>query len=522
MKKWIKVSAASLLAISMLAGCAGGDKPSDQAQGAGKPGEKAKFSISLRTLAFNYVEKSPNINEDKWVKKLEELTNTDLDIQLVPHKEYEQKMIQMFATNDIPDVVQGSGGVNGKEMAGSVPAGVFMPLDDLLKKYGQNLLKKVPKEAWDNVSYQGKIMAIPEYLSNPSRRATVIRKDLLDKAGLPVPKTVDEYVNVLRKFKELGVENPYQGRETFKYADTFFGAYDVFPYLSMFEKQGDQIVPKFFDSENMMKALQTYKTMYDEGLINKEFATINPTVYKNNILAGKAGIWSMNANEVLQWEQQLKANVPTAKLEVIPSPVGPDGKGGHYLYGSVTRGYFINKNVKNPEAIVKFFDWMVSDEAEKFFTFGIQGDTYTEENGKINYKSPTDPQGVDEERYRQAFLWLVQDTTYNKGTLSLTEEGKKLMNIYDTILAKEGRDGIQFDPRLDALVKNPDIAPNSDTAPPLLLNHMVKMVYGKEPISDWPKVLEEWKSKGGNDVIKEATEKFNKKDGSVTISMPRR
>ncbi|MNN92019.1 hypothetical protein D3C81_2102270 [compost metagenome] len=101
----------------------------------------------------------------------------------------------------------------------------------------------------------------------------------------------------------------------------------------------------------------------------------------------------------------------------------------------------------------------------------------------------------------------------------MTEEGRSLINVYDTILANEGRDGIQFDPRLDALVKNPDIAPNSDTAPPVLLTHMVKMVYGKEPISDWPKVVEEWLSKGGNDVIKEATEKYNNKAG---VTMPRR
>lgn len=520
MKKWMKVGMASVLAATALTACA--KSPETPAADGGKGNEKAKFSISMRTLAFNYVEKSPNINEDKWVKRLEEKTNTDLDIVLVPHKEFEQKMAQMFATNDIPDVVQGSGGIAGKEMAGSVQAGVFMPLDDLLQKYGQNLLKKIPKEAWASQTYQGKIYAIPEFLSNPSRRATVIRKDLLDKAGLPVPKTVDEYLNVLRKFKEMGVENPYQGRENFKYADTFFGPYDVYPYLSMMMQQGDQVVPKFFNSENMMKALQTYKTMFDEGLINKEFATINPTTYKNSILAGKSGIWSMNANEVLQWEQQLKATVPTAKLEVIPSPVGPDGKGGSYLYNSVTRAYFINKNVKNPEAIVKFFDWMLSDEAEQFFTFGVEGENYTMDNGKINYKAPTDPQAVDEERYRQAFLWMVQDTTYNKGTLSLSEDGKKLMNIYDTILAKEGRDGIQFAPRLDAYVKNPDISPESDFAAPVILQHMVKMVYGKEPISDWPKVLEEWKSKGGNDVIKEATEKFNKKDPNVTISMPRR
>ncbi|WP_281364344.1 hypothetical protein [Paenibacillus planticolens] len=41
----------------------------------------------------------------------------------------------------------------------------------------------------------------------------------------------------------------------------------------------------------------------------------------------------------------------------------------------------------------------------------------------------------------------------------------------------------------------------------------MKMITGSEPISNWPQVIEEWKSIGDNDVIKEATERYNKKDG---------
>lgn len=524
MKKWASLILTCMFAISLLAGCGGKDEVKEKASGAAEQQAESgdavtKFSISLRTLNFGYVEQSPDINADKWVKRLEELTNTDMDIRLVPHKEYEQKMAQMFATNDIPDVVQGQGGTTGKEMAGSVEAGVFMPLDDLLKQYGPNLLKKIPQEAWNRMSYQGKIYGIPEWLGNPSRRATWIRKDLLDKTGLPVPKTVDDYLNVLRAFKELGVENPYMGRQDFKYADTFFGAYDVFPYLSQFEEVDGQVQPKFLDADNMMKALSTYKTMFDEGLINKEFATINPTTFKNTILAGKAGIWSMNANELIQWQTQLNESVPEAELAIIPSPVGPDGKGGYYLYGDVARSYFINAKYEHPEKIIQFFDWMVSDEAEQFLTFGVEGENYTKDGDKIDYKQPTDVQAVDEERYRQAFLWMVQDTTYNKGSLSLTEEGRNLMSVFDNTLANEGRDGIEFDPRLEALKKNPDITPLSDTPPPLLITHMVKMVYGQEPIENWPKVIEEWKSKGGSDVLKEANDRYQSKEG---VFLPRK
>lgn len=519
-KKVFKFLAVALFSLLLLVGCQS-EKTSEKTESTKGTEEESKeplkFSISMRTLAFTHVENSPNINEDEYVKELEKLTNTDLDIRLMPHNEYSTKMDLMFASGDIPEVVQTSAGYgegSGQTLQQAVEAGVFLPLDDLIEKHGPNLKKYIPKAAWEKQRYKdGKIYSIPEFLSNPSRRATYIRKDLLDKAGLEVPKTVEETLNVLREFKKMGVAQPFGGRADFKYADTFFGSFDVFPYSSMWELDKDEKpVPKFFDTKNMEAALKTYKTMYDEGLLHKEFLTIDSKQYKNEAITGNIGMWSMNANELLQWEQQLKENVPDAEIEIVPSPVGPDGKGGYYLYGDVTRAYAINKETENPERIIKFFDWMLSEGAAKYFTYGIEGKDYTMENGKINYKTPVSVDEVNIERYRTAFLWMVQDTTYIKGLLELTQEGQELIKVYDTILAKEGRDGINFDPPLTALDTLPDLQPGSDTPPKLLMGHMAKMITGAEPISDWSKVIEEWKERGGNKVLEEAADRYKKKE----------
>jgi putative aldouronate transport system substrate-binding protein len=514
MKKWFMRTISLSLAIGLIAGCSsnggtssegtkssGDNAPAPTAEAA-KPKDPTKFSISLRTLNFDYVEKHANINEDKWVKELEKKTNVDLDIRLIPHQDYEQKMVQMFATGDIADVVQAGAGTNGKELAGSVQAGVFLELNDLIDKHAPNLKKAIPQAAWDEVTLNGKIMAIPEFLSSPSRRATWVREDLMVKAGITKdPKTVEEYMDMLRAFKKIGVEHPFMGRQDFKYADIFFGAYDVYPYLSQFEVVNGQVQPKFMDIENMEKALGVYKTMFDEGLMSKEFATINPTNFKNTILAGKAGMWEMNAQELLQWETQLKANVPDAKIKIIPSPIGPDGKGGGYLYASATRSYFINAKAKDKAAdILKFFEWQVSEEANKWFDTSLPVEPKTAEE-------------VAEQRYLTGFLHLVKDDAFRKDILSATPEGQNLLKVFETILPKEGRGGIEFDPRLAAMQKSPDAAPLSDTPPPVLIQHMVKIVYGKEPLGSWAKALEEWKSKGGNDIIKEANERYQKKEG---------
>lgn len=512
MGKVLNTALAITMTMGLVAGCAVNDaaKPKD-------PGakEKVKFSMSLTTSGNKYAEKITDPKQDKWVKKFEELTNTDIDFRYIALKDFDQKMSLMFAGNEIPDVVQNVGGAFTKGMSGSVEAGIFMPLDDLLKQYAPTLMKIVPKEAWNEVTYQGKIIGIPAWLSNTSRRGTFMRTDLLQQTGLSEPKTVDEFLNVMRAFKKLGVEHPYQLRENFKYADIFLGSYDVLP--SQFEVKGDQVVPKFFDVPNMTKALQAYKTMYDEGLIPKDFATITSTDYGKNIESGKAGSWSANAEGLVNYRAKLRAAVPSAKISLINSPRGPENRAGYMLYSAINTTYYINNKVSKDKAIqiIKFFDSLNTPEMEKYFSFGIEGENYKMENGKVKWEPPTQQDAIDEDGFRGS-MWFVHDAAFNKAKSELTEDGREMMKNFDTILSKEGLGTVRFSPSLNAFAKYPDVAPiGDDTGPKLIIDHMVKMIYGKEPISDWPKVIEEYKNKGGNDIIKEATDRYKKKDGVV-------
>ncbi|MEK3780341.1 extracellular solute-binding protein [Paenibacillus sp. FSL R5-0810] len=529
MKRRLSLMLAIILAVGSVSACAGGGSTPGNSSGGqtnqqpaqtGETGhsgaeEPLKFSMSITTSGNPHVEQSPDINKDKWVLELEKRTNTDVQLTTIPLKDFDSKMSIMFASNNIPDVVQNVGGATDKSMAGSVQAGVFMPLDDLLKQHAPNIMKHVTQAAWDEVSYKGKIYGIPNWLSNPSRRATFIRTDLLKQTGLPVPKTPEEFLDVIRAFKKLGVENPYQLRMDFKYADLFFGPYDALGY--QFMQQGDEIVPKFFDVDNMTKALTMYKTMYDEGLVPKDFATLNVTTYAENINGGKAGMWTSNAAGLLDFRSKIKAVDPKAEVEIIPSPVGPEGLSGYGLYSSVITSLYINKNVPEEKAIriIKMLDWMLTDEAKMFFTFGIEGENYTIDNGKVNYKAPTTAEEEAEQGFR-GMLGFVGDATINRMRMEQLEGGQDVLDALDNTLAREGVGGIIFIPDLESFQRYPDLASKRpDQAPKIIVDHMVKMIYGNEDIADWPKVIEEYRQKGGNEIIKEATERFNNKDGVV-------
>lgn len=500
------------LILAILIGCSDDD---EDAQKETDENGVPNISISMRTQALPYVENHTDINEDKYVEKLEELTNVNLDFRVLPHSDFAERMTVMLVSDNIPDVVMATS-IFGAELAGGVEAGAFLPLNDLLEEHGQNLLEVIPQEAWDEVTWEGQIYAIPSYLTNKARRGTAIRMDLLKKAGMDVPETTEEFFEVLKAFKELGVPHPFKGRSNFRYADNFLGAFDALPF--QWEYHDGQVLPKFMIDDRMKQALEFHNRMYEEGLLHNEFLTLDDG-HRSVIVSGDAGMWSMNAMQVDEWEAELRQHVPDAEVAIIPSPKGPDNRGGHHYYSSVVRSYLIHKDTKaDPAEIVKFFDWMVTDEAYEFFNYGIEGENFTRAaDGSVEYEMDDSPEFMQEQEFRTGWLWMVRDETYTEGILELTEEGQELIEVFDTVLSNEGRGSINFIGGLEALSNNPDIMPGPDSPPPFWMTEAAKIIVGNEPIEYYDEIVEKWLELGGQAAIDEATERYENEDGIVII-----
>ena len=104
---------------------------------------------------------------------------------------------------------------------------------------------------------------------------------------------------------------------------------------------------------------------------------------------------------------------------------------------------------------------MLTPEAETYFSFGIEGETFTRENGAIKFTPPSTPEAMDEDGFRGMF-WFVHDMVYNKAKEELTEDGQDMIKFMDTVVFKEGLGSIRFSPALDAYSKYSDTAPQGD------------------------------------------------------------
>ncbi|MDR6881274.1 extracellular solute-binding protein [Bacillus sp. 3255] len=474
--------------------------------------EKTKLRVAVGTEGLQYVEGSQNINEDPYVKKLRELSGIDVQLELIPHKDFNQKLTLIFAGGDLPQLLQ-TRGINMPETAPAVDNGALYELNELLDKYGPNLKKNIPKEAWDygGVSKNGKIYGIPTLNPTPNDVVNFVRKDWLDKLNLSVPKTVDEYINMLRAFRDKDPngngkqdEIPYSGREKLAWTEMFFGAYGVVP--ADWTLENGQLVPNTVRAP-MKEALKVYRTLYSEKLLDNEVFVQQPKDWDAKIKAqGIVGLWHHVPRLADKWAGEVMTGTPTAKLDIIPAPTGPDGKGGLTIKSIVGQNvWVIPKSNKKPEDAIKFLDWFYSDAAQKFLLYGIEGVDHTVNGGQIKYNFPVKTEDIYREEMHLTWLRFVSPShILNKEFMKDRPNGEMVSKGIE-VASKEGRknDALGM-PVMPTLQARPELGRDG-----LWLEFAAKVITGKESVDNFDKFVEDWKKRGGDQLIKEATQWYN-------------
>lgn len=501
------------IGVSSLSGCGTGAKKNPEntttaTSGESKQDKPLKFSIISTAASSDYVMQSPDITKDKYLLALNKKFNIEMTMKMVDDKNRSQQTQMLIASGDIPDVMIATGDVNNIDLAGSVQAGMYWDLSDIIKKNMDKwkYLNEIPKNAWEFGQVDGKQYGVPvQYLGVSSRRAAFIRKDLLDKTGLKAPKTLDEYLEVLRAFKKQGVKYPYAGRVRWEFTDLFFSAFGVQQYEQWNLDKDGKMVPDIIRPE-MKDALKFHAQLLKEGLIDPESLTTNSTDWGNKINAGKVGLLTSNIGELSSRTTNLKQNVPEGEFIAIPSPEGPRGNKGMFRYAPVNVMAYINKNFKEPERILKLFDDQLSPEGREFFAFGIEGDTYTKKDGKIQYTYPTDKAGNNEQGWRMNSIGIARDDAYNKLMLPFQPKGNEIVDWFEKIGPKEGY--VYFIPKvqLKSIESHPDLAPKNNS---LFQDYSAKIFLGQGDADKlFDEYVKEYLKRGGEEIIKEATEMY--------------
>ena len=216
---------------------------------------------------------------------------------------------------------------------------------------------------------------------------------MLDKLGLAVPETIDEWYNVLTAFKKAGVKWPFTAMTWFPaYSGDFLGAYQtqglggtgngVYPGLDGKMVYGP-MQPGYKDY------LTTMNKWYKEGLIDPDFITLRDWgVMDTKMTSGQSAACVHFLSRITQFTASGKATDPNFEMVAAPHPVLNKGDKQYLMQADlpVTGGsYVYAKSPKLKEAI-RYMDYGYTPEGQMLINFGIEGESYTlDSSGKPVY-----------------------------------------------------------------------------------------------------------------------------------------
>jgi putative aldouronate transport system substrate-binding protein len=312
--------------------------------------------------------------QNEIVAKYKELTGIDLDITTVDHNAYYDQLSIAFASGINQDVV----------ILGSTYYPAYAAqgaLWDMASAWENSELRASGRvnEAYVDALYMGDALYGFGHASG-NGCLTYIRKDWLDRLGLDVPTTYDEYLDVLRAFTNgdpdgngidgdtygvtaagiLGTEAPYTN-----YLPEFWQ--DAYPD---FYQQADGTWIDGFSEDKTAAALQRLKDAYAEGIIDMEVATNKTSTCRDKFYASQVGVFTYWAGQwMMTLEQNTKAITPEAELVGIP----PIAELGNYIERQAPV-LAITPAAKNPEGVFKYlFEFMLDGaEGQTLFTYGVE------------------------------------------------------------------------------------------------------------------------------------------------------
>jgi putative aldouronate transport system substrate-binding protein len=173
--------------------------------------ESGTFPIVKEPITIRVMVKANALVEDfatNWFSKwMEEKTNIKVQWEVIPENAAQEKLNLVLSSGDYPDVIMGFG-VSPAQQLIYGDQGVFLPLNDYIDKYGVETKKMMQENPYiqDLISApNGKIYSLPQvnqcyHCSMPQKMW--IYKPWLDKLGLKMPTTTQEFYETLKAFKE--------------------------------------------------------------------------------------------------------------------------------------------------------------------------------------------------------------------------------------------------------------------------------------------------------------------------------
>jgi putative aldouronate transport system substrate-binding protein len=560
-RTWKSLSLIVLAAVMVfLTACAGGNKndgngPADQGNNAavkdpfGPLPEKTTVTIFRVEPEggpdFLALPEGETITDNRYIDRIEEMFNLNIEFPVVVKGDAagREKGSLMIAGNDITDVMI----VGYKDYRMMIENGMIEDITQEFEDYASPQLKAVLQtdggKALELATVDGKLYGIPTmgtvHNSNP---LLWLRKDWLDKLGLPEPKTVDDLTTILQAFIErdpdgngkndtIGLPGVSNFATNFTQISPAMYGYDAIfdanqAYTGTWVKTKDGKVEYGSIQPQTKDALAKLNEMYTKGLIPRDFAINKHEQATEQVVSGRAGAffgpwWS-------GWDPLTSAirNDPTADWRAY-ALLDKDGKSVSKQEMPVGSIAVVKKGFKYPEAMIKMINYGYQVQLDDPKVVG--GDPY-EGLPLPNWQTLPVPMA----------LWRADSVILDHQGILAASKGEPLPEgVGEATLQNYRVQGELWAKGLDWLRQNPDqygepvsriygVQPiiENDTQPlysefygvtptmekrmtnldKLEVDSFIKIITGEKPLDYFDEFVKQWNELGGEQITKEVNE----------------
>lgn len=398
MKKGLAFILCLIMTLSMLAACSNNNSANNSESEPSKTAPNSTASNEpqkKKTITYTLSTSDGKLTWDTPVyKKLTEATGVAFEYMTVlgGGEEGDKKYEVWLASGDYPDIVA----VKPEMISKYRDGGALIPLEDLIDQYGPNIKKKFGKyydllRDPDGHIYSLYNINLAEEARADQQAEFVVRYDVLKDAGYPEVKTLDQLFEILKAYyaknpkidgqdvipfsgagEDLGYNNPANAAS----GNPDHGRFNI-------DTNNDvHFTPK---ADYTKQYYQFLNKLQNAGMLDKEFFTLNyesagTKLAQGRILAGYYPQWVLDAPE----KSLAAAGKPDLQYAKFPLHINDSVKdlSNAIIPTGSSNNWGITTKAKNPESVIKFIDYLFTDEGQKLIGWGIEGVHYEVQDGK--------------------------------------------------------------------------------------------------------------------------------------------
>jgi len=502
---------------------------------------KEGYDVTLDIMVCRELNATGDINDQWFVQFVEKELGINLNVEEVTYEVGAQKKQLQLSSGELPDINFYLGLNNNAQVQYGMEEELLLPISDYFsEELTPNLLGLMETHPLIEEVYtlpNGKMYTYPAIsngLPGAGDSFIFINQDYLDAIGMAredVPTTLDGFLDMLREFKKLdpadmGVDEiiPFAGCDTVEeipinHAMGWACGYNQFLNPVWDVQAHDVVIPAL--TEKYYNWVEVFRTMYSEGLMDKDYYTVEDDATRAMIAEGKVACYSDYGTTISEkgWENWF---CPELASEFNGNKgVLPTGTGLNYTH------VFASAETEYPEVIVRLIDYMMSPEGSVYCQYGppagsddcmgiVEGYTIDEETGLIVF-----PEGESAYAYSLNNIKMAQCQPRNEEYLltyayELLGAKAPIDPVYGQMTEgmpnlnyeryKASLEGDFFVGALPGCFMDMDTANRAADLKTLLDDHRAsetaKFVTGVRPMEEWDDFVQELKDLGSEEYQK--------------------